>query len=81
MDSALPLWEKAAQLHHTPAYIEMAMYYEHQAGDVESAIYWTQAAIEILDSARVTFLEKKAFLAELEHRLNRLERKRALNGK
>ena len=74
-DQALELWRKAAQQGYIYAHIELAKHYEHRISDYANAIQWTEKAIDLIKvpSSRVT--ERITWLEELEHRLERLNRK------
>ena len=72
---ALPLWERAAKLKCIPAFIELAKYYEHQQRDYQTAMEWTESAINIANEAGDQSYEGQFWMLELKHRLNRLQRK------
>jgi uncharacterized protein YprB with RNaseH-like and TPR domain len=74
-DEAVRLWEKAAAEGHIYAHIEMAKYYEHKRRDVKSAIQWTRSALEHVQQADLAPYVRKHWLDEINHRLERLERK------
>lgn len=74
-DAAIPLWEMAAQHKHIDSHVELAKYYEHLLRDYETAIVWTQRAIEIIHEPEFNLFEQRNWLAEMERRLNRLYRK------
>jgi uncharacterized protein YprB with RNaseH-like and TPR domain len=75
---ALPLWEELAALMHTDAlaFVELAKTYEWHVRDLERAAIWTRRGIAIIESWPPDPARQLA-LAELEHRLARLERKLA----
>lgn len=77
---ALELWEQAARHKHIYAHIELAKYYEHQRRDAEAAVQWTQAALDILRVPGTPYMMKMQWQHELEHRLERLEKKRRTGG-
>jgi hypothetical protein len=58
------------------AHVELAKYYEHRLQDYDAAIYWTETALSIVDQPGFPPYEKHQWRAELEHRLERLRRKR-----
>jgi len=60
-------------------YVELAKYYEHRARDYTSAIVTVRRAIDMVRASQVRHdsLNSATVLAELEHRLARLERKAA----
>ena len=76
---SISLWEKAANINHVPAFIELAKYYEHKVGDYSTALDWTQAAINNLlnptTSGPRQMINRSRWMPELEHRRSRLERK------
>lgn len=76
---AIPLWKKAAQIYHLPAYVELAKYYEHRERNYPLAIDFTVAAINAIMRPRENKvpdqLDKQQWFPELEYRLARLKRK------
>jgi uncharacterized protein len=81
IEAACKLWESAAQAEHIYAHIELAKVCEHQIKDYETAIRWTQAAIDIVGQPKFPVYERQQILPELEHRLERLEGKKKRNEK
>jgi uncharacterized protein YprB with RNaseH-like and TPR domain len=90
--AAIKLWEQAAGQQDLEAHIELAMCYEHTLHDLPAALRWTQAAISLVaqglaltqDGKPLKPFERRQRLADLEHRLERLERKQKAaiqNGK
>jgi uncharacterized protein YprB with RNaseH-like and TPR domain len=87
--TATTLWEQAAHHQHLNAHVELAKYYEHHQKEYIKAIYWTRSAIDIVSIERnkmekknsLELFEKERWLSDLEHRLQRLERKSQLNQK
>jgi len=75
LDSACQLWESAAQAGQIYAHVELAKVCEHQIKDYETAIHWTQTALEIVTKPDYPDYERLQFFPELEHRLARLENK------
>jgi uncharacterized protein len=73
---AVILWERAAQHQYLEAYIELAKYFEHHVQEYSSALYWTESAIEIVNSDPNIY--KKEIIENLNHRFKRLNR---LQGK
>ncbi len=69
--AALPLWQRAADERQIYAFVELAKYYEHHTGELDQAAHWTQAALERI----CTPMERAQWQAELQHRLQRLQRK------
>ena len=74
-NEAVRLWEEAAENGHIYAHIEMAKYYEHKCRDVKSALQWTLSAFDHVERADLPAYMRKHWLAEITHRLARLERK------
>jgi uncharacterized protein YprB with RNaseH-like and TPR domain len=72
---AVALWERAASHQHLDAHIELAKFYEHRLRDAEQALYWTDTAIELVNQPVFPTYERRQWLAELEHRRQRLLRK------
>lgn len=78
--SALYLWEEAARHGHIKAFVELAKYYEHLQGDAATALRWTEAALHALAGQQGQDCrpsERRRWRRELEHRRQRLERKRS----
>lgn len=75
VDHALRLWQAAADRGHIYAHIELAKFYEHKKRDVHRALQWARSArLEIERSSQPAYI-RKHWLAEIDHRLSRLERK------
>ena len=70
--SAASLWMQATRHRHLESHIELAKFYEHHARDFVQALRWTRAAIELLDSPQISNYPRSLWLAELEHRQERL---------
>lgn len=80
--AAIILWEQAAQHQHLDACIELAKYYEHRARHYQQAIHWTNIAIQLVGERRLpnhtnrlAAYEAQQWLDELNHRMERLQRK------
>ncbi len=75
---ALPLWEELTVLarHEALAYIELAKTYEWHVRDLACAVAWTRRGLALVQGWPPG-PERQAALADLEHRLARLERKLA----
>lgn len=81
--AAIELWEQAAQHQDLEGHIELAKCYEHALRDYSTAQRWTQAAITMVadglalapDGKPLGLYERRQQLAELGHRLQRLEKK------
>jgi uncharacterized protein YprB with RNaseH-like and TPR domain len=72
---AIELWQQAAHHQHLDSHVELAKYYEHRQKDCQMALQWTQTAIELAGSKKFSAYERRRWLAELEHRRQRLLRK------
>ena len=75
INQALRLWEEAAGKGHIYAHIEMAKHYEHKMRDVKSAIKWAKSARKEVEKADLPKYIRAHWLEEIDHRLERLERK------
>jgi len=80
LSEAIRLWEAAAERGHLYALIELAKHYEHKERDVASALKWTMAAMELAEKVDLPAYVRKFWIAEIEHRLERLQRKAGLQG-
>jgi len=80
-EEAIDLWQGAIGDNHGRLYpfVELAKFYEHRAKDFERAEELVLRAIELIESAAVTraIWWRQRRLAELEHRLRRVQRKKA----
>ena len=77
---AIQLWEKAAQQHHIYAHTELAKVYEHFFNDLETALHWTLAALDIIQSPSFPVYERQTWQPDLEHRRERLFKKIRLSS-
>jgi hypothetical protein len=77
-NEAIRLWEAAAENGHIYAHIEMAKYYEHKCRDVKNALHWTRSALDHVEHTDLPAYMRKHWLAEITHRLARLERKASM---
>ena len=73
--AAMKLWKQAAERGQLYAHVELAKVHEHRRGDFVEAARWTRAAIEIVTAATTPRSERIRWLPELQHRLERLERR------
>ena len=78
MDQALRLWKESARKGHIYAHVELAKHYEHKARDVKSALKWAKSARKKIEGAEMPEYARKHWLTEINHRLERLERKAGL---
>lgn len=79
-DQAVDAWAaaiRAGASRRLYPYLELAKFYEHRARDYGAAIDTVRQAIDLIETARLRpeSLTQAAALAELRHRLTRLERK------
>ena len=74
-EEAVRLWETAAANGHIYAHIEMAKYYEHKCRDAQMALHWTRSALEHVEHADLAVYMQKYWREEINHRLERLEKK------
>lgn len=80
-EQAIQVWEQAAGRRSLEACVELAKCYEHNLKDPVGALRWTQAALQMVQSASTrpkdeTYLplaERRRWQQELEHRQARLE--------
>lgn len=75
IEKSIKLWQDAAEYEELYAHEELAKVFEHKIKDYSQAIYWTELAIEIIESPRGTKLDRNIWQSKLEHRLKRLQRK------
>jgi len=75
LGEAIRLWEEAAGQGHLYAFIELAKYYEHKQRDVKSALKWTRSALRRAAKVDQPAYIRKFWVSEIEHRMERLERK------
>ncbi|MGE5225197.1 MAG: ribonuclease H-like domain-containing protein [Omnitrophica WOR_2 bacterium] len=78
--SAVSLWQQAAAQKQLYAFEELAKYYEHHARNVEEALSWTMAALQIIQSPGSLPSLRLEWQPEMEHRLERLRRKTTASG-
>jgi uncharacterized protein YprB with RNaseH-like and TPR domain len=71
---AIQLWEQAAKQGHIYAHIELAKYFEHKKRDPQAALQWAKSARMEAERAEPAYV-RKHWLEEIDHRLERLERK------
>ncbi len=75
LDKSIGLWQNAAEFKEVYAHEELAKVYEHKSKDYSQAIFWTELAIEIINSPEYPVIERDIWRPKLEHRLKRLQRK------
>jgi hypothetical protein len=67
--------EQAARHRNLQAHVELAKVYEHRLREPARALEWTQSAIALVKSSRLSAYERRQWLEELDHRRARLQRK------
>ena len=75
LGEAVRLWEAAAKRGHLYAFIELAKHYEHKERDMKTALKWTKSALKRLEKIDQPEYVHKFWLAEVERRMERLNRK------
>jgi uncharacterized protein len=75
--AAIEIWVQAARRKQVYAFVELAKYYEHRARDLSQAFHWTQAALDRINDPGFPRIERRQWKPDLEHRLERLQRKLA----
>ena len=75
MESAVGLWEQAAAQGHVYAHVELAKHYEHRIRDYQEARKWAVEALKHVTSDELPGYVREHWQPELEHRLERLDRK------
>ena len=73
-DTAIELWQQAAQKGHVYAYVELAKYYEHKAKDRTIALEWTLRCQELVADLDMKNWEREYWQADLEKRAARLRK-------
>jgi tetratricopeptide (TPR) repeat protein len=76
LDTAVNLWELAANQGHIYAFVELAKYYEHKRRDYLEAMSWTEKAINLLGSLNLPQFFFEHWSNDLDHRLKRLAGKK-----
>lgn len=75
VEEAVRLWKEAAKRGHLYAFIELAKHYEHKQRDVKSALKWAKSALKLVEKSDMPAYERKHWLEEIGHRMERLNRK------
>jgi len=74
-EDAVPLWQQACDLGSEEAALELAKYYEHIAKDYAKALETTNGLLQQVRSNDAELVNKE-IITQLEHRQNRLLKKR-----
>jgi uncharacterized protein len=77
LDEAILLWQEAARQGELYAFIELAKAYEHQRRDPQEAARWTEEALQVISAPGFPTATRREWLEDLEHRMQRLQRKLA----
>jgi ubiquinone/menaquinone biosynthesis C-methylase UbiE len=75
LPAAVERWREAAGSGQIYAHVELDKFYEHRQRDYDVAAQWTRAALERVNAPDCPHSMRRQWLADLEHRLARLERK------
>ena len=75
VEEAVRWWQQAADDGHIYAHVELAKHYEHRVKDHEFAEELTQRALSLVNESQLPVYERDHWLGQLQHRLNRLEKK------
>jgi hypothetical protein len=75
LSTAVDLWQQAAHNGHVYAHVELAKFFEHKVHDYGEAARWTKAAITLVTAPGSQGHTRRRWLADLEHRMERLLRK------
>lgn len=78
LEEAVRLWDAAAKRGQLYAFIELAKHFEHKERDVKSALKWTTSAMKRLEKSSLPEYERKFWEADIERRMERLNRKAGL---
>ncbi|MDY6866726.1 MAG: ribonuclease H-like domain-containing protein [Chloroflexota bacterium] len=76
-ETAIALWEQAAEHQELYSFEELAKYYEHRAKDLKEALRWTVKALTLLNEKHIPIYKYQYWQESLEHRLDRLNRRLA----
>jgi uncharacterized protein YprB with RNaseH-like and TPR domain len=76
--NAVQYWIEAGNYGDLGACIELAMYYEHKTGEINSALFWTNRAKQLLDGYQKTAIQGNT-KQNLTRRLLRLQQKAGKN--
>lgn len=74
-DTAVAIWQQAAESRQIYAHVELAKFYEHQQRDYATALRWTQTALDLLNERSPGNPERRQWLADLKRRQTRLDKK------
>ena len=72
LEAAVRLWERAAADGHVYAAVELAKYHEHRRRDPQAALEWARRARLLADDPSLPAYVRAHWLAEIDHRLERL---------
>jgi uncharacterized protein YprB with RNaseH-like and TPR domain len=82
-DEAIAIWQAELDTGAIYPYVELAKYHEHQMRDYQRARVLTREAIDVVRSkaSGLDLLSRREWLAALQHRLARLDRRLRRHGK
>jgi len=75
VEEAVRLWKESAKRGHLYAFIELAKHYEHKKRDTKSAMKWAKSALKQVEKTDMPAYMRKYWVDEIEHRMQRLNRK------
>jgi hypothetical protein len=76
LETAKRLWHEAAANGEIYAHVELAKAYEHREGNYAGALFWTQLALDKIGEPDTAPAERLRWADALNHRLERLQRKK-----
>jgi len=74
-ESAIQLWQKAADHGHMAACIELSKYYEHRERNYTEALNWARQALEALEYSGQNIYTTKSIERDIQRRIGRLIQK------
>jgi uncharacterized protein YprB with RNaseH-like and TPR domain len=74
-ETAIMLWERAAEQGHVYAHVELAKHHEHHSRNYSDAMKWTHSAMELVSTLDIPRYIYNHWMDELTHRLERLDGK------
>jgi uncharacterized protein len=75
LETAVRLWQQAADNGHVYAHVELAKHYEHAQRDHVTALGYTELAMRLVGEQDIPRYEYKHWMEELERRQERLKNK------
>lgn len=71
--TAVRLWQQAADTGHIYAFVELAKYYEHKARDRQAALMWATRCQDLLPTCQLPAWQITFWRQEIEKRVTRLQ--------